>query len=195
VIPRVEPVSVAIADLNRDGFLDIVTADKFTGTVTILHGGKNGVAGNFFVPTDYVHYGSSTAIGTPPVKLVTPANPVSVVIADMNDDGRLDIAVGCFSGNVVDFITQGRKTQSNATGVNDLNLSPPSSDVVPLGEVAFFFDKKKGQILYSSGTLISFTASVGQPLTAMAVARLTPDCPPDVGTTSPDGNVRLFKVQ
>ncbi len=200
-IPRVEPTALAIADLNLDGFLDIVTADRFTMTVTILHGGKGGSGVNFFVPTDYGHFGTTTAIGTPPVKLVTPANPVSVILADMNDDGLLDVVVGAFGGSsVVDFITQGRKTQSAATGVNDLNLlkngfPAPSADVVPAGETAFVFDPKLLQILYKTGALVTFTASNGAPVTAMAVGRLTPDCPPVVGTTAPDKNVRLFKVK
>jgi hypothetical protein len=40
---RVEPVSLAIADLNGDGAPDIVTADSFTGTLTVLHGKYQGV--------------------------------------------------------------------------------------------------------------------------------------------------------
>ncbi|HZV00889.1 MAG TPA: VCBS repeat-containing protein, partial [Planctomycetota bacterium] len=40
---RVEPVSIAIADLNGDGAPDIVTADSFTGTLTVLHGKYQGV--------------------------------------------------------------------------------------------------------------------------------------------------------
>lgn len=195
-IPVVEPVSVAIADLNQDGFLDIVTADKFTSTVTILHGGKGGTAGNFFVPSDYGHFGSTTAIGLPPVKLVTPTNPVVVVLADMNDDGLLDIVVGSFGGSsVVDFITQGAKTQSAATGINDKNLTPPSGDQVPGGETAFVYDAKQLQILYKSGQLITFNQGVGSNVTSMAIGRLSSDCPPNVGTTSPDNNVRLFKVK
>ncbi len=38
----VEPRSIAIGDLNNDGVLDLVTADGFTGTVTILHGKARG---------------------------------------------------------------------------------------------------------------------------------------------------------
>jgi hypothetical protein len=199
-IPIVEPVSVAIADLNGDGFPDIVTADKFTGTVTILHGGKGGVGGNFFVPMDYVHYGNSTAIGVPPVKLSAGGpngNPVVVLIADMNNDGVPDIVVGTFgTSSVIDFINQGSKTQGAATGGGDLNLKPASLDVVPFpGEVAFVFDAKLGAVLYKSGALVSFTASNQQPVTAMAAGGLIIPCVPNIGTTAPDNNVRLFQTK
>jgi hypothetical protein len=179
--------------------------------VTILHGKLTaGVPnGNFFVPTDYFHYGSATAIGTPPIKLSVGVNPVVVLLADMNDDDLLDIVVGTFGANtVVDFITQGAKTQVAACGPADLNLPQPNStppvpsaqlvlNVVPAGETAFVFDPLLQQILYKTGKVVSFTAAVSQPVTSMAVGRLTSECPPDVGVTSPspDNNIRLFKVK
>src|SRR5581483_8321911 len=115
-------------------------------------------------------------------------------------DGLLDIVVGTFgSSSVIDFITQGRKTQTNACGPLDLNYLNAAGtgpaitiDNVPAGETAFVLDPKLNQILYKSGKTVTFTTNVGQPVTAMAVGRLTPDCPPQVGVTSPDGNVRLF---
>ncbi|HZU99540.1 MAG TPA: VCBS repeat-containing protein, partial [Planctomycetota bacterium] len=162
------------------------------------------VAGNFWIPTDYFHYGNNTAIGTPPIVLVVGANPVAVKMVDMNDDGILDICVGSFGGqNVVDFINQGNDTQWNATGPFDLKLQnagppafiDPSQSNVIAGEAAFVFDPKKGAILYSTGAIVSFTAGVGQPVTAMDVQRLTANCPPDVGVTSPDDNARVFTVK
>ncbi|MEZ0230292.1 MAG: FG-GAP repeat domain-containing protein, partial [Planctomycetota bacterium] len=43
-LPRstVEPRSIAVGDLNNDGIPDLVTADGFTGTLTILHGKARG---------------------------------------------------------------------------------------------------------------------------------------------------------
>lgn len=48
--PPVEPVDVAVADLNQDGELDIVTADRGTGTVTILYANAND---RVFSPVDF----------------------------------------------------------------------------------------------------------------------------------------------
>jgi hypothetical protein len=215
LLPTIEPVSVAIGDLNKDGANDIVTADKAAGTVTILHGKINGGTGipngDFYVPTDYFHYGNATAIGTPPVKLACGASPIQVLLADMNNDHNLDIVVATFGGqSIVDFIAQPpggvpAKTQTAATGPMDLNLpmppTPPTAltvlDVVPAGETTFVFDPVLGQVLYKTGKLVTFSGAVGQPITSMAIGRLTADCPPQVGVTSPstDDMVRVFKLK
>jgi hypothetical protein len=190
LISTVEPVSVAVADLNQDGMQDIVVAGKGTGTVTILHNGKGGTNGNFFVPTDYKNYGSATTIGLPPVVLVTGANPSVVVCTDMNDDGLPDILVGTFGGsNVQDFINQGALTQSAATTLAKLSATSP--DVAPSpGEVNF-------QLLTPAypGAFVSFTAAAGAPVTGMAAGGLIVPCVPVVGTTGTDNNFRLFQVK
>ncbi len=191
----IAPVAVAIADLNQDGFLDIVTADQGAGTVTILHGGKGGVGGNFFVPTDYFHYGSATAIGLPPVKLAVPSGPTCLAVADLNNDGTRDVVVGTLAGTVEDFVVQGRKTQSAATGPSDLDLSPPASDVVAAGEAAFVFDAVAQQIRYQSGTLASSSTTAFPPVRSVAVGRVPGECAPIIGASSPDGNVRLYTIR
>jgi hypothetical protein len=68
------PRSVAVADVNGDGKLDIVTANSGSNNVSVLFGdgsGSFGAANNF-------------AVG---------GNPSSVAIADINGDGRPDLAV------------------------------------------------------------------------------------------------------
>jgi len=79
------PVSVAIADLNGDGIPDIVTANAVSDDVSVLLG--NG------------HGSFSNAPGSP-FQTFTSVNgseqfttPVSVAIADLNGDGRPDIAI------------------------------------------------------------------------------------------------------
>jgi FG-GAP-like repeat len=68
------PASVAVADVNGDGRLDIVTANSGSNNVSVLLG--NG-SGSFSAAP-----GSPFAVG---------ANPVSVAVADVNGDGRPDI--------------------------------------------------------------------------------------------------------
>jgi len=80
------PLGVALADLDDDGLLDVVTADAFVDTVTVRHG--NG-AGDF---------GPAQAFqtGTGPY-----VDPYDVVVGDLDLDGRLDLAVANYGDMAV----------------------------------------------------------------------------------------------
>ncbi len=72
-----DPVSVAISDMNADGRPDLAVANASSATVSVLLGNGNGT----FAPrTDFVTGG-------------TGSGPASVAIADLNADGRPDLAV------------------------------------------------------------------------------------------------------
>ena len=68
------------ADLNGDGWLDLVSSDWFDSKVTILWGGSSGYAieRSHFIEVD---------------------RPIAVEVADLNADGRLDLLVGVYSDN------------------------------------------------------------------------------------------------
>lgn len=72
-----DPRGLAVADVDGDGDLDVVTANQDSNTVTILDGdGAGGLvaAGSF-----------ATFVGT------TGMGPIDVKVADVTDDGELDI--------------------------------------------------------------------------------------------------------
>jgi hypothetical protein len=79
------PVSVAVGDFNRDGILDIVTANSRGNTVSVLLGNGDGT---FQAPRNF-------AAGT---------QPSSVAVADFNGDGVLDLAVANNGSNNVSVL-------------------------------------------------------------------------------------------
>src|SRR5262249_43621556 len=82
------PLAVAVADLNKDGKLDLVTANDFGNSVSVLLGNGNGT----FAPrTDY-STGSRTT------------HPFSVAVADLNEDGKLDLVTSNDFGDDVSVL-------------------------------------------------------------------------------------------
>ena len=64
----------ALADLNRDGKLDIVVSDALTSTFAVMFGNGDGTF-------------------TPGASVVTPGSPGPIAVGDFNGDGFLDVAV------------------------------------------------------------------------------------------------------
>lgn len=81
----VNPVAIAIADFNRDGHLDIVTANDSTGDLSVLIGDGNG---GFVLKTNY-------PIGT---------SPQGVAAGDFDGDGIPDLIATRVYGNQAIFL-------------------------------------------------------------------------------------------
>src|SRR5207248_1874764 len=80
-----DPSAVAVGDFNRDGKLDLATANYNSANVSILPGNGNGTFG---LPTSF-------AAGT---------DPRGIAAADFNRDGKLDLAVANFGSNNVSIL-------------------------------------------------------------------------------------------
>jgi hypothetical protein len=77
------PTSVAVGDFNGDGNLDIATANRGSGNITVLLGNGTG--------------GFTAAAGSP----LTTAHGTSysLAVGDFNGDGNLDIAASLYTGS------------------------------------------------------------------------------------------------
>ena len=78
--------AVALADLDHDGRLDIVVANKSGTTISILRGLANGTFAS-------------------PISISSGDDPAAVAIADFNGDGRPDIAVLNYQPGTLTILT------------------------------------------------------------------------------------------
>ncbi|CAF0742600.1 unnamed protein product [Adineta steineri] len=85
------PYSAAVGDLNNDGIQDIIVTVYYSRAVAIFLG-----------------YGNGTFAKTASYSTGSGSRPITVAIGDLNNDNRMDIAVGnCYTDNVVIFIGTG----------------------------------------------------------------------------------------
>jgi hypothetical protein len=84
-----QPLAMVVGDFNNDGQLDIATANYSDGTVTLLLGNGDG---RFTQASD-----SPYPVG---------AGPATLVAADFNHDGKLDLAVANISDGTVSILLQ-----------------------------------------------------------------------------------------
>jgi len=127
-----EPRSIAVGDLNHDGYPDVVVANSNIGQVSVLYGKSNG--------------GLQAIV---PLLLKTTANPYQVLVTDLNNDGNADILVNEPQGSTIGVLIDGyawkksfpdvvlngglAETQSmSATYAGDTQNDPSTSAVLTL---------------------------------------------------------------
>jgi hypothetical protein len=103
------PISVAVSDVNSDNASDLIVANYFGNSVSVLLGKGDGT----FLPQ------SQTACGTA---------PIAVAVGDFNGDGKPDLATANYFGNSVSVLLgKGDGTfapqQSFATGARPVSIA------------------------------------------------------------------------
>ena len=88
------PLSVAAGDLNGDGFPDLVTANFFGNTATVVMGNGDGTFGAG-LDLPMLPPGSKDIVG-----------PVQAAIGDLNGDGHNDIVIGV-NASIAVFLNDG----------------------------------------------------------------------------------------
>jgi hypothetical protein len=84
------PFSVAVADLNGDGKLDLVIANYSSDTVSVL--------------LNTTSQGAPSTAFTANQDFPTGANPYSVTVGDLNGDGKLDLVIANYGANTVSVL-------------------------------------------------------------------------------------------
>src|SRR5207248_1091522 len=139
------PFSVAAADLNGDGKLDLVAANSGGSTVSVLLGNGNG---SFQTQTT-----AATGLA-----------PYSVAVGDVNGDGRPDLAVPSLAGNSVGVLL--------GTGAGDFTgqvytLSPTASAALPVGPAVQSVVATTPPLGTTSASTVTFTVTFSAAVTGV----------------------------
>jgi hypothetical protein len=164
------PRSVAWADLNGDGKPDLVVANRYDNTVSVLLGNGDGT-----FQTQVTH--------------ATGVQPTSVSIGDFNGDGKLDLAISNLSDNTVSVLLgngdgtfQTQKTYSTGAEPGMVSLADFNGDGKLDLAVANYGDNTVGVLLGNGdGTFKAQMAySVGVQPACLSVGDLNGDDRPDI---------------
>ena len=109
------PEQVVAGNLNADAALDLVVVNQTDGTASILLNNGNGT-------------GFTAAAGSP---IAVGASPQAAVLADLNNDGNLDLLVACNGAGTV-AVLQGN---GNGTFTAQASISVPNVRMVAVGDL------------------------------------------------------------
>jgi hypothetical protein len=179
--PAGRAFSGTIGDFNRDGRIDVVTANGFANSVSVLLGNGDGTFQN----------AGSFAAGT---------NPYSVAAADVNGDGQLDLVTANSRSNDVSVLLgngDGTFASPRSFAVDTYPDSVAVADLNGDGRPDVVTGNKYGtvSVLLGNGDG-SFqparTLALGSSSEFVAVADVNGDGIPDIVTASRDGTVSVL---
>ena len=168
------PTSIAVADLNGDGNLDVVVANYFSDTVSVLLGRSDGT---FKTGLTYsVHYAYSVAIAD-----LDGDGKLDVVVASTNSvsgDGTVGVLLGNGNGTLRPIVTYNAGGGTSSIAVADVNGDgKPDLLVVKSGPDTVGALLGNGDGTFQ--TALTYNSGGSSP-SSLAVADLNGDGNPDV---------------
>mgnify|MGYP006292023305 CR=1 FL=1 len=116
------PNSVAVSDINGDGYLDILTLNSGSNDVSILLGKGDGTFNNaltYKLPTSYQIMGD--------LKISSTSAPNTFSVGDINNDGTPDLVIGYLNGAVLiipfGYDIPKKPTVKQTSNLNTLNIA------------------------------------------------------------------------
>ena len=179
------PRDIAVADVNGDGKLDLVTANDGSNSVSVLLGTSptgSSVTGNFGF-TDATDYAAGT-------------RPSSLAIGDFNNNGKLDIAVTNLLANTVTVLDgEGNgyfeTLPSDPTGAGPVSVTAADLDGDGNLDLVITISNRKVSVLSGDGHFNfdnGVTYGVGSSPVASAAADIDGDGDLDVFVVNQNGS-------
>ena len=180
------PVSIAIGDLNSDGFNDLVTANSGSGGISVL---KN-INGTSFSPkTDYLVSGILKA----------------VALGDITGDGILDVIVatnvpsaivwapGVGNATFGSFTTINASLASNPTDISAVDIDGDSRNDIIFSNANTTYGVGRIKNSSASGLVPEPVITHGNPIVGLSVGFLNSGTDPDFGfVASSESSITLF---
>ncbi len=143
---------LAVGDLDKDGNVDIVTTNYQAGLVQVFR--------NTSVP------GTINASSfAPALDLTVGSHPLSVIVADVDGDGKLDIVASSFDSNMISIFRNNSTTGSLVAGSFDARVDLPSNNQ-PLNVAASDLDgdgKVDLAVSDNNSNTLSIWRNIGSP--------------------------------
>jgi len=191
------PMASAVADFDGDGLEDIAVANSTSNTISIFLNKASGssITSNSFTRSD----------------IATPFSPTAIVAADLNGDGKIDLAVVYQTGNImsafpnlstgagnVNFTSRGDFPcggNANAIAAADIQ-NDGKVDLVTANSASNTISVFRNQIGVNGG--VSFVAKVdfatGKTPSSLAIADIDGDGRPEIISGNfTDNTISVFK--
>ena len=172
------PNSVIAADVNGDGKLDLITANRLANTLSVV---TNNGTGSFVIA-------SAPGVGSA---------PYSVAVADVNGDGKQDLISANWSGNTLSVLTNngsGSFVFASSPGVGSGPTSVTAADVNGDGKVDLISANRSANTLSvltnngSGGFVFASLLGVGLEPRSATAADVNGDGKPDLVCANESSN-------